>query len=235
MSIQTTPFLHLPQWTAEEQPSFLGEINPAWAAIDSGYGDIKTKTETSLTNANNAVNIANASKAQSQANAGQITLLQQNLQQLMADFNSAATLHADSPTVRVSDEYTGMFDRIDCHIVYNKYCCFLQLSMAVKRNLTFTLPNNYNFGTVDLPFIYNTLYFNTDMPVDNSRLKFGEIKTSNIVPCSINNGVISMLLAEHFSPVTSPDNIAIDIRAAFPIFQGGTRESIPDNCLIWKD
>ena len=69
MSIQTTPFLHLPQWTAEEQPSFLGEINPAWAAIDTGYGDIKTSTDTAITMASAAVNTANMSKTQSEANA----------------------------------------------------------------------------------------------------------------------------------------------------------------------
>lgn len=235
MSIQTTPFLHLPQWTAEEQPSFLGEINQAWKAIDNGYGDIKTNAETALTAANNAVNIANASKTQSQANAGQITRLQQSLQQLMADFNSAATLHVDTPAVEISAEYTGMFDEIVCSIIYNKYTCFLTLGMSIKRNLSFTLPSNYNFGTVNLPFIYNTLYLNTDMPFHNSELKFGNVNTSNIIPCAINNGVISMLLTESLSPVTSQDKIAIDVRAAFPIFQGGTRSSIPDNCLILKE
>lgn len=54
MSINTTPNLELPQWTSNEKPSFLTEINGAWSSIDTAYGLMKSEQE-SLTTRQSAV------------------------------------------------------------------------------------------------------------------------------------------------------------------------------------
>lgn len=45
MSINTTPNLHLPQWTSDEKPSWLSEMNQAFSAIDMGFAENKTANE----------------------------------------------------------------------------------------------------------------------------------------------------------------------------------------------
>lgn len=234
MSIQTTPFLHLPQWTAEEQPSFLGEINPAWASIDEGYGDIKTSAGTAITTANAAVNTANEAKSQSQANAGAITQLQQNLQLLRTELESASTLKNASVEAEITPEYAEMFSGITCNVVYNNYCCLINIGLGVKSNLNWAKPAGKNtVATVNLPFAYSTLSVNTDISTIGSTLKFGPITTTNGIFCTIQNGNVNLSITDAFTPVITTTPPAIDIRASFPVFAGvANRGTMPDNCLF---
>ena len=238
MSIQTTPFLHLPQWTAEEEPSFLGEINQAWSAIDTGYGDIKTSAGTAITTANAAVNTANSSMQQSQANAGQITLLQQKLQNLENVIAQSKTLQYKGISTTISSDYANMIKEIVCNVVYNEYSCIITMELQIKENLNFNLPTGkYTIATLDnMPFTYSTLNLNTDISTINTTIKFDETQTATGVYCQISEGKLLMYIAGGFSTVTTTTQTNINIRESFPIFVGNAaRGVIPDNCLFLKE
>lgn len=235
MSIQTTPFLHLPQWTAEEQPSFLGEINPAWEAIDSGYGDIKTRTDTAITSANAAANTANSSMQQSQANAGQITQLQQRLQNLENRIGLSNVLQYKNIETTISSDYAGMIEGITCSVVYNDYTSIITLELRLKENLSFTLPNGkYTLATLNnFPFTYSTLNLTTDLSTINTSLTLNETQTATGVYCQISGGKLLMYISSGFSTVTTTTQTNINVRESFPIFVGNAgRGAIPENCLL---
>ena len=158
MSVNTTPFLHLPQWDANEQPSYLGEINPAFAAIDSGYGDIKTLAQTGVSGSQEAITTANAAKAQSQANAGAITTLQQALTQLEADFINASSLKNKTFTpTEVVDTITFSV----ATVVYNKYNAFFKIYLKCTKLATFLAAHSSDsiaLGKLpDIPFIFQRI------------------------------------------------------------------------------
>lgn len=99
MSLNTTPNIKLPQWTSDEKPSFLVEMNGAFSSIDTSYGLLKgdiesikteqtgltqkiedavSKAEAATNTANSAVDTAShaatdAQNAQSDATAAQDT------------------------------------------------------------------------------------------------------------------------------------------------------------------
>lgn len=135
MSINTTPFLHLPQWTEQEHPSFLSEMNQAYASIDTGYGDIKTIAQTGVTGATEAVAAANEAKQQSQANAGAITTLQQSLTQLEADFVDS---HYSRQITLTSEPIENVTVSRQI-ITYNHY--FANIYFEIKFNSNMTAPS----------------------------------------------------------------------------------------------
>ena len=92
MSINTTPFLHLPQWTAEEKPSFLAEINQGYASIDVGVRANQVAAEAAQTAAEAAKNQADEAVEQGHTNAAGLVTLQQSLAKLEADFTATKTL-----------------------------------------------------------------------------------------------------------------------------------------------
>lgn len=92
MSINTTPFLHLPQWTAEEKPSFLAEINQGYASIDAGVRANQVAAEAAQTAAEAAKNQADEAVEQGHTNAAGLVTLQQSLAKLEADFTATKTL-----------------------------------------------------------------------------------------------------------------------------------------------
>lgn len=234
MSIQTTPFLHLPQWTAEEQPSFLGEINPAWAAIDTGYGDIKTSTDTAITTANAAVNTANMSKTQSEANAGQITQLQQKIQNLENGIAQSQVLQYHSVDTVISEDYANMIKKITGGAVYNRYCCIITVEIQLNNNLVFTLPKGkHALATLALPFTYSTLNLNTDISTINTGIRFGETETAAVIYCQITEGKLMAYFAESYTTLTTTNPANINIRASFPIFSTtDNKNTVPENCLF---
>lgn len=234
MSIQTTPFLHLPQWSAEEQPSFLGEINPAWAAIDTGYGDIKASAGTAIATANAAVSTANASKQQSEANAGQVTQLQQRIQNLENDIAQSQVLHYHNVESAISEDYANIISNIVCGVVYNRYCGIITIRMDVNGSLNLSLPKGkHTLATLALPFTYSTLNLNTDLSTINTMIKFDETQTATNIYCQITNGKLMMYFVESYTTLATTSMMSINVRASFPIFTAnGNRNTVPDNCLF---
>lgn len=235
MSIQTTPFLHLPQWTAEEQPSFLGEINPAWAAIDRGYGDIKASADTAITTANAAVSTANSSQVQSEANAGQITQLQQRLQNLENSIAEASMLQGSEIEATVTDDFKSIFGSVVGTIIYNKYCCFITMQLQCKSNVNMTFPNNkHQVATFSLPFAYYGLNLTSDVSTTYSNIKFDSGNTNSNMRFLIDSNGINMYLSSGFTTIETGPWGHINIRAAFPIFTTDTvaRNNLPENCLF---
>lgn len=231
MSIQTTPFLHLPQWTAEEQPSFLGEINPAWAAIDAGYGDIKTSAGTAITTANAAVNTANAAKSQSQANAGVITQLQQQIAQLEADFVNQSYLVNDNPEITTSHSgvtiNTGAF-------FHNGYAAVGHFVLSLSQG-SYTFNNTSPVFTVtNLPYVWKEITLNTSEtygPVGNIKV-YGRSGSEPIAARLTANGDFIM-----FAEIEAINNVqGIDFIYSVPIFRvsASDRSNIPGQCVFLR-
>ena len=73
MAINTTPNLHLPQWTPNEKPAYLTDFNQAFASIDTGFAGVQQGSAGAVQTATNAYNQATqalqtANQAQSSAN-----------------------------------------------------------------------------------------------------------------------------------------------------------------------
>lgn len=231
MSINTTPNLHLPQWTADEQPSFLAEINGAWSSIDTGYGQNKTDAATAITTSNNAVSIAEGAKQQSQANAGIITQLQQQFAALQTAFNDAGKIVVDTPVI------TSNIDGIEIRQYYanhNRFIAQIGFYINFGKAKTYSSFQNIPICTISgLPYTWSTINATigeTIGPVPN--ITTGSLQFYNAPACTIkSDGGVYVNLGEVVT--TSNTTIALDVTFAIPIYQAtGSREAIPENCAV---
>lgn len=60
MAINTTPNLHLPQWTPNEKPAYLTDFNQAFASIDAGFAGATGDSTAALQTATSALATANS-------------------------------------------------------------------------------------------------------------------------------------------------------------------------------
>lgn len=233
MSIRTTPFLHLPQWTAEEQPSFLGEINPAWASIDQGYGDIKTDSATAITTANAAVNTANAAEQQSQANAGAITQLQKRLTLLENSFNNAQTLVSDTPVI--SNPINGV-NAEGIQFYHNGFAAWGHFRIGFNVGTHNITANTPVFNVSGLPYVWREVSLSSDET-------FGPYTNISLSPNIYGYNALGFVLKAN-GDVTTTANIeirdhafGIDIEFCLPIFRTAniSRENIPNQCFVLID
>lgn len=231
MSVNTTPFLHLPQWDANEQPSYLGEINPAFAAIDSGYGDIKTLAQTGVSGSQEAVTTANAAKAQSQANAAAITTLQQSLTQLEADFINASYLKNKTFTpINVIDTITFTV----ATVIYNKYNAFFKIDLKCTNWAVFLAAHtsaSVALGKLpDIPFVFRRIDlsggFSFPLNVSDS---FGNW-TDKLSAWISADGTVVLGSASNTSGSSST---TLSLVASLPIFMSSSARNAVnlDNCL----
>ena len=219
MSINTTPFLHLPQWTAEEHPSFLSEINQGYASIDAGYGDIKTLAQTGVTGAAEAVATANEAKQQSQANAGAITTIQQSITQLET---SIADSHYSRQITLTSEPIDGVTVNKQI-ITYNQY--FANIFFEIKFNSDMTVPST---ETVLLNNV-------SGMPGTVRRLTGISniiLETSQYIPVFNFNGNTLSIVSIPNSPTIKRGGCAIFFSVPIFISQNPmSRDALFDNCL----
>ena len=217
MSVNTTPFLHLPQWDANEQPSYLGEINPAFAAIDSGYGDIKTLAQTGVSGSQEAITTANDAKAQSQANAGAITTLQQEHAALEADFvnshysrqlNLECTVEAENVTVK------------NAVITYNDYFAHIRFELTFSQDTQF--PRTTKILSVsNFPGTVQRLYGLTNMV---------QLPTTMFTVVAVFDGTNLSILGIGGNNHIAAQNYFVPFFV--PIFtMPSTRDSLMDDCM----
>lgn len=121
MSINTTPFLHLPQWTAEEKPSFLAEINQGYASIDAGVRANQVAAEAAQTAAEAAKNQADEAVEQGHTNAAGLVSLQQSLSQLQALFTHSNQLTETTFTFTKNTAVTPDITLVQSRLVYNSF------------------------------------------------------------------------------------------------------------------
>ena len=221
MSVNTTPFLHLPQWEANEQPSYLGEINPAFAAIDVGYGDIKTLAQTGVSGSQDAITASNAAKAQSQANAGAITTLQQELTQLKADFVNG---HYVRQITLTSDPVENVSARRQI-ITYNDYMAHIYFEILFTSDSP--------ISTTDVTLLNNV----GGMPGSVRKLNGItniQIPDTQYIPAASFNGVTLKLVGLPGTHTLKAGNYACFFTV--PIFilpSNQTKENLMDNCLYF--
>lgn len=96
MAINTTPNLHLPQWTPNEKPSYLVDFNQAFAAIDTGFSNVKEGSDGAVQTATAA--LAQASSALQTANHAQAAY-----NQLNEDLKPSTIPLTISPTSKATD------------------------------------------------------------------------------------------------------------------------------------
>lgn len=95
MAINTTPNLHLPQWTPNEKPSYLVDFNQAFASIDTGFAGVKEGSDGAAQTATAA--LAQAASALQTANNAQTAY-----NQLNEDLTPSTIALTISPTDKAS-------------------------------------------------------------------------------------------------------------------------------------
>lgn len=238
MSINTTPFLHLPQWTASEQPSYLGEMNQAYSAIDTGYGEIKTLAQTGVTGSQAAVATADAAKEQSQANAAAITTLQQSVASLESDFIDAS--HIKTLNLTYDNVYDG-FEITSAFTHYNRYCAHFFISIRNNNWANFFKTHITSSTAVckltNIPYIYKTisLYggFSFSINVTSSLGHWGDAMSVYISQAG------NLMLGGGDASITGNSNTLMSLTATLPIFRQSTAKirtsEMLDNCLYIAD
>ena len=231
MSINTTPNLHLPQWTADEQPSFLAEINGAWSSIDAGYGQNKTDAATAITASGNAVSIAEAAKQQSQANAGIITQLQQQLTQLEADFINQSYLITDNPTI--TNIHSGVHVSTE-QFFHNGYVATGHFLLSFD-NGTYNFTNDTPlFKLSNLPYVWNRIVMNTAETFGpNSNIAISGLSGYNALATWLESDGNLYTGADL---VISGAVFKIDLVFSVPIFRSSSSRTgdMPDQCVFLK-
>lgn len=146
MSINTTPFLHLPQWTAEEKPSFLAEINQGYASIDAGVRANQVAAEAAQTAAEAAKNQADEAVEQGHVNAAGLVSLQQSINQLQATFTQANQLREVTFTFTKNANVTPDITLVQSRLVYNNFTASFRLEFKMG-------PGTYPTQAFDLGYL----------------------------------------------------------------------------------
>lgn len=147
MSINTTPFLHLPQWTAEEKPSFLAEINQGYASIDAGVRANQVAAEAAQTTAEAAKNQADEAVEQGHANAAGLVSLQQSINQLQELFTQSNQLREVTFTFTKNTAVTPDITLVQSRLVYNNFTGNFRLEFKMG-------PGTYPTEPFDLGYLH---------------------------------------------------------------------------------
>lgn len=225
MSINTTPFLHLPQWTAEEHPSFLSEMNQAYAAIDTGYGDVKTLAQTGVNESAEAVDTANGAKQQSQANAGAITTLQQSLTQLEADYvNSHSAKHVTLQCTPVD----GIPVTINWgRVTYNDYFAHFEFSFRFTENFNNTNTTASAYPIINIDGVPGTI--RQVLGLTNAVASNADKNAQYTAGCYLKQNVIELLKIRPQDTINLGSYVAV---FSVPIFiSPSTKEALMDGCM----
>lgn len=103
MSINTTPNLHLPQWTSDEKPQWLTEMNGAFSRIDMGYAENKTANESTNSEMEQVKSKALALETRVSANEQGIVGLGNSIDRLTTNINNLLILRNVSLTLTPSN------------------------------------------------------------------------------------------------------------------------------------
>lgn len=149
-STNKTPNFNLPQFLGTDKASWLGDINPAMAAIDSQMQLNKTNANQAISSASNAVTVANgasstASSALAKANGESLTVLH--------SFTKDASNVSGTPVVSVSSNpnktllnlYGGMLLEAKNYTEYPKLGNITGINPSQTRTL-------YNLGTLYIQY-----------------------------------------------------------------------------------
>lgn len=131
MAINTTPNLHLPQWTPNEKPSYLVDFNQAFAAIDTGFSEVKEGSDGAVQIATNAYN--QAASALQTAN---------QTQNALNDVIGRMRTRAINITTVPSENMTD----INSTLYYNDAMALLIIDMGSKDSTT-----SKAIGTITIP------------------------------------------------------------------------------------
>lgn len=167
MAINTTPNLHLPQWTPNEKPSYLVDFNQAFAAIDTGFAGIKEGSD-------GAVQTATAALAQAASALQTANQAQAYYNQLSEDLAPSTIALTISPTNKALDAVGT--------INYNAASATLYVAISIgpgeyQANELFaviTLPANLEFQDARVRIITNrnaagwSAFFNIDRQADGT-------------------------------------------------------------------
>lgn len=159
MAINTTPNLHLPQWTPNEKPSYLVDFNAAFKNIDDGFAGITTEADSANQTALGAM--AEASSAMSQAQAAMQTAnqAQTGLNNHIASLEPA---FISLPVTELSSEFGTTV-----HLIYNGACAHFRVGVTGRSSkaptgsainvATFTFPANIKVVNGNLPLSLGSL------------------------------------------------------------------------------
>lgn len=228
MSINTTPFLHLPQWNAEEKPSFLAEINQGYASIDAGVRANQVAVEAAQTAAEAAKNQADEAVEQGHTNAAGLVSLQQQLNNLAAVVASASAIKTVKLNFVKNQELTQNVTLIDAFLNYNNTCGSLRASFKIgpasftgdriKIGVLTGFPTGVMFK--NLAFMIN-IAVNNNAEQDFSYLTSGNIDSDGTVWLNITN-----------YNVTPTEGRVVWTEKTFPVQTiTAARSVMVDNCL----
>ena len=225
----STPNLHLPQYAANDKPSYLTDFNNAMLAIDQGYAGIKSTAESAGTEAGTA-------STSVQAMQSQLSSLQNSLSAIQAELNSLSSSFSDkSNLVRMPinlSSPTGITPS-GCYVVKNGYTASLELNFNIVSGTVLTpVSNSVEIGTFeDAPFSFQFINFMSPLSVPvsvfNDTQNYRNIET-------IINGANNKLYLVVGSPLTVSNNFTLIIRGTFPIKENVARESMVSNVLYFN-
>lgn len=229
MSINTTPFLHLPQWTADEKPSFLAEINQGYASIDAGVRANQVAAEAAQTAAEVAKNQADEAVEQGHTNAAGLVTLQQSINQLRALFTQSNQLIEVNFTFTKNTNVTPDISLVQSRLVYNNFTANIRLEFKMG-------PGTYPTAAFDLGYLQglpagltfkNLSILSSVISADNSEPGFYYgfpwiVEPDGKVWASMNNYT-----------VTDANGRLVWIEGSLPVqsLTESRRNSMVDNCL----
>lgn len=147
MAINTTPNLHLPQWTPNEKPSYLVDFNQAFAAIDTGFSGVKEGSDEAVQIATNAYNQA----------AGALQTANQTRNALNDSIEKMRTRAINLTTVP-SENMTD----ISSTLYYNDAIALFVIDMGSRDSTT-----SKSIGTITIPSNIRLLGINYRMELTN--------------------------------------------------------------------
>lgn len=181
-TINTTPNLHLPQWTSDEKPMWLTDMNQAFSSIDMGYGlhtgditDLKAQIANEIVDrqqlaqrvSNNEVAIVNLNNAMDQTQNDLVNMLEVKSKNLTLTFGGD-----DSEKVTVNS----------ATMVYNAFMARFRIALRLHGVISSAIN-----GTLDGVVGQTSQDTNIAMPTawvcrpttDNS---FGALVSANLYP-----------------------------------------------------
>lgn len=221
MSINTTPNLHLPQWTAEEQPKFLTEFNQAFGDIDSGYGAVNSTAATAIATAGAAETAANNAVATVNALSPRIITLENEMAAVNnrdADSRVVATTTLDiTPTSLLTTTENSKTN-------YNYYTGYININ--AKFSGTALASGSNTIGTItNLPYAIKELWGYTGIETTNG------LYMCKLVIAS--SGAIILAVSSNVTPASAALN---RFTLSFPIFKASASQrisdDIPEGCAI---
>lgn len=147
MAINTTPNLHLPQWTPNEKPAYLTDFNQAFASIDTGFAGVQQGSAGAVQTATNAYN--QATLALQTAN---------QTQNALNDVIGKMITRAVNITAVPSENMT----ELDSTLYYNDAMALLAITMGSKDSTT-----SKAIGTITIPSNITLLGINHRMGLTN--------------------------------------------------------------------